>query len=149
MNAVTTEAQREEVLALVSETTEWLDDEGFDCETEKYLEKKKNVEGLAEPIFERMAEAEARPKAIADAEKRLSDIRALMKKWEKSMPQVTEGEREDVFSLCSAAEKWIEEKKEAQVCSSKWLVVRLGHIHSRARAGPSHIEDKPAPSRAL
>mmetsp|Transcript_19674 Transcript_19674/g.35559 ORF Transcript_19674/g.35559 Transcript_19674/m.35559 type:complete len:156 (-) Transcript_19674:133-600(-) len=61
-----------------------------------------------------MAEAEARPKAIADAEKRLTDIRALMKKWEKSMPQVTEDERADVEALCSAADKWIEEKKEAQ-----------------------------------
>jgi len=114
VNAVTTEEQREAVLALVSETTEWLDDEGFDTTTEAYVEKKKKVEGLAEPIFERMAEAEARPKAIADAEKRLTDIRALMKKWEKSMPQVTEGERDDVFALCTAAEKWIEEKKESQ-----------------------------------
>merc|ERR1712046_430876 len=61
-----------------------------------------------------MGENELRPKAVKDAEKRLSDIRILIKKWETSMPQVSESEREDVLSLVSAGEKWLEEKKTAQ-----------------------------------
>ena len=51
------------------------------------MEKKKKVEGLAEPIFERMAEAEARPKAIADAEK-LALKEALLTALDEPDPQL-------------------------------------------------------------
>merc|ERR1712205_157500 len=56
----------------------------------------------------------SRPKAVEAAEKRLVDIRALMKKWETTMPQVTADERASVIVLVDKAEAWIKEKKDEQ-----------------------------------
>uniref|UniRef100_A0A7S2AJ41 Uncharacterized protein n=1 Tax=Octactis speculum TaxID=3111310 RepID=A0A7S2AJ41_9STRA len=111
---VSTEEQREELLTLVSESADWLDDEGFDESAAVYKAKKKDVVTLSDPIFLRMEEFVARPKAVEATEKRLVDIRALMKKWETTMPQVTADERADVIALLEKSKQWIDEKTEAQ-----------------------------------
>jgi len=114
VDQVTTEEQREELLELARQYIDWLDDEGYDVETEIYIEKKRDVKKLATPIFFRATELEARPKAVNMVTDKVSKIRTLVAKWEKDMPQVTESEREDVLALADKVMAWADDKKAAQ-----------------------------------
>jgi len=114
LGAVTTEEQREALLAAATAALEWLEEDGYDAEVPEYKEKRASVTDLADPIYFRLDEATARPEAVAMAEKRLKDIRLLVAKWEEKMPQVTEEERGDVLALVAKAEAWLEGKVAAQ-----------------------------------
>jgi hypoxia up-regulated 1 len=114
VDQVTTEEQREELLELARQYIDWLDDDGYDVETEIYIEKKGDVKKLATPIFFRATELEARPKAVTMMTDKIAKIRTLVAKWEKDMPQVTEIEREDVLALADKVMAWVDDKKAAQ-----------------------------------
>lgn len=114
ISQVSTEEQREALLAMTATVLEWLDDDGYDAKTELYHEKKASVQELADPLFFRHTELSARPETVAMARKRVKDIKLLVAKWVDSMPQVTEEEREEVLASCEKVATWLDEKEEAQ-----------------------------------
>ena len=67
-----------------------------------------------EKIMLRVKESTARPEAIKALEKKLGEIEALMKKWETSMPQITEEERKEVLEGVETARKWIKDNEASQ-----------------------------------
>ena len=82
----------------VESTDDWMYDEGRDVGASVYREKLTEVKGLAGPIFLRMSELEEREKAVESARKTLSDVTTLVKKWNITMPWVTEEEKKEVWS---------------------------------------------------
>ena len=80
--------------------------------------KYKALSEPAEKIWFRMKELSQRPEAIAALNDKLVKVEELMKKWETSMPQVTEEERAEVQAKIEGARKWIQDKTEEQAAKA-------------------------------
>jgi uncharacterized protein YoxC len=117
IGAVSTEAQRDELKKSAEDAEEWMYDEGYDASLEVYQEKYDELSAPAEKVFFRAAEVPARAEAIKALSSKLDKVEALMKKWETSMPQVTEEERAGVLEKVEVVRKWISEKVEAQAAA--------------------------------
>lgn len=115
--AISTEAQREELLKNAAEAEDWMYDEGYDAGLETYRNKFEELSAPAEKVFFRMREVSARADAIKDLTQKLDKVVTLMTKWETTMPQVTEEERADVLSKVEDVRKWITDKVEAQAAA--------------------------------
>ena len=111
---VSTEEQRETIRKLALDAEEWLYDEGYNADLATMEDKYGELSGPAEKIFFRVSEMTARPEAMKNLKEKLGKIKALVKKWEKSMPQVTEEERTDVLDKVSEVEKWMAEMESEQ-----------------------------------
>lgn len=114
ISKISTEEQREEIRQLASDTTDWLDFDAYDASLETMQAKYKAMADPAEKIWFRMKELTARPEAIAALTEKLGKVEDLLKKWETSMPQITEDERADVQSKVEDIKKWIQDKVEEQ-----------------------------------
>jgi len=110
INEVTTEEQREEVMDMANSLDDWLYDEGSDLGAKDYKIKKKELQSLYDAIELRVREKKELPKMLKAVEKKFSDIRALVEKWNTSMPHITEEEKQDVLDLIEKQESWIAEK---------------------------------------
>ena len=115
--AISTEEQREALLASASAAEDWMYDEGYDAGLETYTKAYEELKAPAAKVFFRMTEVSARASAITDLNKKLDKVVALMTKWETTMPQITEEERTDVLSKVEDVRKWITEKTEAQAAA--------------------------------
>mmetsp|Transcript_43963 Transcript_43963/g.64586 ORF Transcript_43963/g.64586 Transcript_43963/m.64586 type:complete len:998 (+) Transcript_43963:63-3056(+) len=111
---ISTEEQREEMLKMAADYGEWLDFDGWDADMETFEAKYSELSEVAEKVFFRQAEATARPAAIAALQKKLDKVEGVMVKWETTMPQVTEEEREKVLEQVAEIRKWIVEQEDAQ-----------------------------------
>mmetsp|Transcript_116878 Transcript_116878/g.337737 ORF Transcript_116878/g.337737 Transcript_116878/m.337737 type:complete len:906 (-) Transcript_116878:181-2898(-) len=114
VNKVSTEEQREEISKLAADTTDWLDFDAYDADLETMQAKYKALSEPAEKIWFRMKELTARPEAIAALNDKITKAEDILKKWESSMPHITEEERGDVQTKIDDVKKWIQEKVEAQ-----------------------------------
>jgi len=117
---VTNAEQRESLLKLTEDASEWLDSEGFDADLETFQTKHAELAAPADAIFFRVSEATARPMAVAALKDKLSKVEELMTQWETSMPQVTDEERGEVLAKVAEVRKWIEEKEAAQTVVNTW-----------------------------
>lgn len=111
---VSTTEQREELSKLANDAEEWMYDDGYNADLATMEDKYAELSGPAEKVFFRVSETTARPEAIKALQTKLTKVEDLMKKWETTMPQVTEEERADVLAKVEDVRKWISEKEEAQ-----------------------------------
>ena len=114
ISAVTTQEQRDELSKSAEEAEDWMYDDGYDASLEVYTQKLGELKAPAEKVFFRVAEVPARKNAIAALQKKLKKVGDLMKKWETTMPQITEEERNEVLAKVEGVNSWINEKEEAQ-----------------------------------
>merc|ERR1712038_66797 len=117
IGAVTTEEQREELRKSAEDAEEWMYDDGYDASLDTYKEKYEELTKPAEKVFFRVKEVTARAEAISALKEKLDKVVALMKKWETTMPQITEEERNEVISKVDDVRTWISEKEEAQAAN--------------------------------
>jgi hypoxia up-regulated 1 len=115
--AVTTQEQRDALLSSASEAEDWMYDEGYDADLETYTKKYEELSAPAEKVFFRMKEVSARVDAIKELNEKLEKVESLMKKWETTMPHISEEERAEVISKVADVRKWIEEKTAAQAAA--------------------------------
>jgi len=111
---VTTEEQRAELSKLASDAEEWMYDEGYNADLATMEDKYAELSTPANKVFFRVSESTARPEAIKALQTKMTKVEDLMKKWETTMPQVTEEERAEVLAKVEDVRKWISEKEEAQ-----------------------------------
>ncbi len=111
---VTTEEQRAELAKLASDAEEWMYDEGYNADLATMEDKYAELSTPANKVFFRVSESTARPEAIKALQTKMTKVEDLMKKWETTMPQVTEEERAEVLAKVEDVRKWISEKEEAQ-----------------------------------
>jgi len=114
LKKVSTDEQRQEVIDLCNTTEEWLYDEGRSADMAAYKAKQKEITKIAEPIFFRFAELTARPAAVKQATKDLTEVRTKVGGWAESKPHITDVEKEKLLEAVTAAEAWIAEKEAAQ-----------------------------------
>jgi len=110
INEVSTEEQREEVFEKANTLDDWLYDEGADLEAKEYRAKKRELEKLFEAIMLRVRERIELPKMIKSAEKKFTEYRNVLTKWNTTMPHINETEKQTVIDLIEKQETWISEK---------------------------------------
>lgn len=111
---VSTEEQREEIRKLASDAADWLDFDAYDADLPTMEAKYKEMSEPAEKIWFRMKELKARPEAIAALNTKLDKVDEILKKWETTMPHVTEEEKDEVREKLATVRVWIQEKLDAQ-----------------------------------
>jgi hypothetical protein len=111
---VSTEAQREEISKLAVDAEEWMYEDGYKADLATMEDKYAELSVPAEKIFFRVEQVEKRPEAFAALRAKMQKVEELMKKWETTMPQVTEEERTEVLGKVEEVKKWIGEMEEAQ-----------------------------------
>jgi len=111
---VTTEEQREELSKLAREAEDWMYEDGYDADLATFEAKYDEISTPAEKVWFRMKESKDRPAAIKALMEKMDKVEELMKKWESTMPQVTEDERGDVLEKVKKIREWIDEKEKEQ-----------------------------------
>jgi hypoxia up-regulated 1 len=111
---VSTEKQRAECQKLSEDAEEWLYDEGYSADLATMEDKYAEISVPFEKIELRVAEETARPEAIEKLKTKLTEVTALMTKWETSMPQVTKEEIAKVTVKIKEATTWLEKREKEQ-----------------------------------
>jgi hypoxia up-regulated 1 len=111
---VTTEKQRAELSKLSGEAEEWMYEDGYSADLATMEDKYAELSTPMEKVLLRVSETQARPAMIKEMQDKLTKVEDLMKKWETTMPQVTEDERKDVLTKVEEFRAWMAEKEEAQ-----------------------------------
>lgn len=114
IDAVTIKKQREEVRKLAEAAEDWLYEDGYSADLATMEDKYAELSVPFEKIMLRISEKTARPNAIEALKTKLTEIEALMAKWEESKPQVTEEERTSVLDKVEEARKWIDDMEKKQ-----------------------------------
>jgi hypoxia up-regulated 1 len=111
---VSTEKQRAECQKLAEDAEEWLYDDGYSADLPTMEDKYAEISVPFEKIELRVAEETARPEAIEKLKSKLTEVEALMTKWETSMPQVTTEEIAKVTVKIKEATTWLEKREKEQ-----------------------------------
>jgi len=111
---VTTDKQRKQVGNDFEKGEDWLYEGGRSVGAAEYEAKLKEMQALADPIFFRMNEMEARPEAVKRARERIEAARELIATWEESKPQITAEEREKALEHCKNTTEWLDTQEKAQ-----------------------------------
>ncbi|KAL4458458.1 hypothetical protein ABPG75_013323 [Micractinium tetrahymenae] len=112
--AVTTEQQREEFLKQLTDQEDWLYGDGEGADTSELKSHLRKLREVGDAIFGRVAEAEARPKALALAAEFVELTRKAVNSWPEVKPWL---EKEEVDALAAQVDNftsWLEGKKEEQ-----------------------------------
>merc|ERR1712023_189008 len=115
LSKVSTEEQRTSLSELAGATSEWIDDEaGQDTDLTVYKLKLTDLRTPAEAMFKRYSELTDRPAAVSKAREQLVGVKTTVGKWTETMPQVTDEEKSNLVDLVEKANKWLDDKEEAQ-----------------------------------
>lgn len=114
ISKVSTDKQRKECQKGAEDAEEWLYDAGYDADLATMEDKFAELSTPFEKIVLRLAEATARPEAVEKLKTKLKDVEALMKKWNTTMPQVTDEEKVKVTEKVDEVKKWLEKKEKEQ-----------------------------------
>jgi hypoxia up-regulated 1 len=87
---------------------------GANAPVDAYKQKRKKMDDRVNAIFFRLAELEARPKAIEAARAILEAAKAKVEEWKTARPQVTEEDIKSTTLMVDEIAKWLEEKEKKQ-----------------------------------
>jgi hypoxia up-regulated 1 len=111
---VSTEKQRAECQKLAEDAEEWLYDDGYNADLATMEDKYAELSVPFEKIQLRVDEETARPEAVEKLKSKLTEVEALMTKWETTMPQVTKEEIAKVTVKVKEATTWLEKREKEQ-----------------------------------
>jgi Hsp70 protein len=114
MAKFSTEAERVTIQTLSAAAEDWLYDDGATANQTTLEAKFEELSDSLEPVLLRIEESTARPKALNELNKKLTDAEALLAQWETTKPQITEEERQSVTTRIESVRQWIEEQEAAQ-----------------------------------
>ncbi|KAF8335867.1 actin-like ATPase domain-containing protein [Cantharellus anzutake] len=104
--------ERNKLLVLVEETSQWLSEGSNGADAVIYNQKREALQALEDPITGRQKEAEALPGAIADLNKALAASRSFLKLADEGLTAVGERADEDGEEVDSSTVKWTAEEAE-------------------------------------
>lgn len=114
VGAVTSAQQREDFLRQLNEQEDWLYGDGEAADTAELKSHLRKLRDVGDAILARVAEAEARPKALALAAQFVELARKAVNSWPQVKPWL---EKVDVDALTAQVDNftsWLEGKKEEQ-----------------------------------
>ncbi|CAO3649389.1 unnamed protein product [Cunninghamella echinulata] len=118
VETVSSEEQREELREKLSETSDWIYDEGEHADTKAYINQLNTLKALENPITYRRQEFIQRDKTFEIVPKSVGLVTMYVEGIRKTPEEEryhTEEELEKALSVAKAAEKWHEEKLEQQL----------------------------------
>ncbi|CAO3607724.1 unnamed protein product [Cunninghamella blakesleeana] len=115
---VTSEEQREELREKLSETSDWIYDEGEHADTKAYVDQLNTLKAMKNPISYRHKEFSERDSTFEKVPKSINLVTMFVESIRKAPEEEryhTEEEIEKVLTIAKAAEKWQEELLEKQL----------------------------------
>ncbi|KAI8324653.1 heat shock protein 70 [Martensiomyces pterosporus] len=145
-------AERDAFLGRLTESEDWLYDEGDDTTKAAYQEKLAGLKATGDPIVERYREDRERPKAARELRDVIAQWAERASSHEERYSHITEEERQKVIDRVEKVQLWLDEKLEKQAQKNKWeapvvfaheisaqkqeLVYYASPIMSRPKASP-------------
>ena len=116
LGKVSTEEQREEIIAACNDIEDWLYDEGRSADLSEFKTKEGEIQVPADKIFKRFKESQDRPKAVKRALKQLQNVTKKIDSWGtgEKMAHITEEELLPLRELMAGVQDWVAVKVEAQ-----------------------------------
>lgn len=115
---VSTEEEREKIMEDLEGIEDWLyedgEEGGANAPVDAYKQKRKKMDDRVNAIFFRLAELEARPKAIEAARAILEAAKTKVEEWKTVRPQITEEDIKTTTLMVDEIAKWLEEKEAKQ-----------------------------------
>ena len=118
VSKVSTEEEREKIMEDLEGIEDWLyedgEEGGANAPVDAYKQKRKKMDDRVNAIFFRLAELEARPKAIEAARAILEAAKTKVEEWKTARPQITEEDIKTTTLMVDEIAKWLEEKETKQ-----------------------------------
>jgi heat shock 70kDa protein 4 len=107
-------AIKEGYLAQLAATETWLYDEGESATKSAFVERLTELQKVSQPVVDRFNESEARPKAIADLELTLKQIRDAAQSWDEKYAHIEPADKARIVDEVVKKESWLATQKQAQ-----------------------------------
>jgi len=104
-----TEAEKEKISKMLTETEDWLYDDGFDAEKSVYEAKLKDLTVMCDPIVLREHEATDRPEAIGALAKAIERFEAFVVSTDEAYAHIEQEEKAKVGTATGDAKAWLAE----------------------------------------
>jgi len=149
-----TDDERSKLSSALQEAENWLYDEGYDETKAVYEKRLAELEDLGSVFVARKDEDEARPAAANRLRDEIGANLKVANSEEDKYAHLEDEDRDKVREACNAAEKWLEEKLDAQsernlheepVIKASEIDSRVKDLHSTCR--PIVTKPKPAPKK--
>ncbi|XP_021769992.1 heat shock 70 kDa protein 17-like [Chenopodium quinoa] len=111
---VSTNEERQSFIAKLEEIQDWLYMDGEDATAGEFEERLKMLKAIGDPIFFRMDELTARPKAMEQAKKYLTELAEIVRGWEISKSWIPKEKIDEVLNLADKFSKWLDQKQAEQ-----------------------------------
>ncbi|XP_021768679.1 heat shock 70 kDa protein 17-like [Chenopodium quinoa] len=111
---VSTNEERQSFIAKLEEIQDWLYMDGEDATAGEFEERLKMLKAIGDPIFFRMDELTARPKAIEQAKKYLTELAEIVRGWEISKSWIPKEKIDEVLNQADKFRKWLDQKQAEQ-----------------------------------
>ncbi|GLJ53692.1 hypothetical protein SUGI_1145530 [Cryptomeria japonica] len=111
---VSTEEQRESFKGKLDEAQDWLYTDGEDASANEFQEHLDSLKLIGDPIFFRLAEQNARPKASDFFQQYLKGLYTTVDDWEKKKPWIDQSLRDEVLDEADKIKKWLDESEAKQ-----------------------------------
>uniref|UniRef100_A0A803LEZ8 Uncharacterized protein n=1 Tax=Chenopodium quinoa TaxID=63459 RepID=A0A803LEZ8_CHEQI len=98
----------------VEKIQDWLYMDGEDATAGEFEERLKMLKAIGDPIFFRMDELTARPKAMEQAKKYLTELAEIVRGWEISKSWIPKEKIDEVLNLADKFSKWLDQKQAEQ-----------------------------------
>jgi len=111
-----TDGEKSKISAKLTETEDWLYDEGEDEKKEKYVEVYNDLSGMVGPIHSRYAEFNARKAPIDTLSSKTVQVRKFLDKYSAADDSVAHIDKDDVAKVTAAlaeTDRWFNEKLNA------------------------------------
>eukprot|EP00602_Paraphysomonas_sp_CaronLab_P000254 CAMPEP_0185031700 /NCGR_PEP_ID=MMETSP1103-20130426/19316_1 /TAXON_ID=36769 /ORGANISM="Paraphysomonas bandaiensis, Strain Caron Lab Isolate" /LENGTH=910 /DNA_ID=CAMNT_0027567315 /DNA_START=111 /DNA_END=2843 /DNA_ORIENTATION=- len=115
LGAVSTDEQREDIIAMCDDVEDWLYGDGRDQDVSVYKARQNAIKVKADAVFKRFKEHKARPEAVRKARTQLATVRKVVAEWSESLPHVTEEEKEKLLNTVGKVETWLDDNEKAQL----------------------------------
>jgi len=122
IDPVTTEEEREALVAQSLAAEDWLYDDGYTAGREAFEAKYEGLHAPMAAILVRVAEVTARPAMLAKARGKLTKVGELLEKWQTTKPQVNATEVAGVRVAMAVVETALVEREAAQAEKAGWDV---------------------------
>lgn len=113
------EPAKESFLALLSQTEDWLYDEGEDATKSVYTNKLAELQKIGDPIEHRFKEEQQREVAITALKGTIAQYEEEAKSTDEKFAHIPEEEREKVKVACAAATQWLSDVTAKQAALSR------------------------------
>eukprot|EP00271_Cylindrocystis_brebissonii_P009668 TRINITY_DN2471_c0_g1_i1.p1 TRINITY_DN2471_c0_g1~~TRINITY_DN2471_c0_g1_i1.p1 ORF type:complete len:840 (+),score=205.94 TRINITY_DN2471_c0_g1_i1:111-2630(+) len=109
-----TEAERDQLMALLQSTEDWLYEDGENETKSVYVAKLEELKKLGDPIESRLKEEEARGPAVESLGYCITSFRDAALQTDDKYDHIDPAEKAKVVDECTKAEAWLREKQAQQ-----------------------------------